>query len=71
MLLGHHVTNLDPVIGNMCANRLVRFIAGDANQDSLIKRFLLALVESIPFAKNRSDAKSIRRLVRHVQPAAP
>lgn len=71
LLLGHHVTNLDPVIGNMCANRLVRFIAGDANQDSLIKRFLLALVESIPFAKNRSDAKSIRRLVRHVQAGRP
>lgn len=71
LLLGHHVTNHDPIISNAYSNRLIRYIAGDANQDSLIKKFLLALLESIPFAKNRSDAKSIRELVRHIKAGRP
>ena len=71
LLLGHHVTNHDPIISNAFSKRLIRYIAGDANQDSIIKRFLLAMLESIPFAKNRSDAKSIRELVRHIKAGHP
>lgn len=71
LLLGHHMHVLDPVISNACASRLIRYIAGDANQDSPLKRFFLAMMESIPFAKNRSDVKSIREVVRHVREGHP
>lgn len=71
LLLGHHVTNEDPIISNAYANRLIRYIAGDANQDHWLKKHLLAMLESIPFAKNRADAKSIRRMVRHVREGHP
>lgn len=71
LLLGHHVTNYDPVISNAYSKRLIRYIAGDANQDSHIKKLLLAMMESIPFAKNRGDAKSIRDLVKHVKQGHP
>lgn len=71
LLLGNHVTNEDPIISSVFANRLVRYIAGDANQDHWLKRILLAMLESIPFAKNTGDAKSIRALVRHVRAGRP
>jgi 1-acyl-sn-glycerol-3-phosphate acyltransferase len=71
LLLGHHVTSFDPIISNAYSNRLIRFIAGDANQDSMLKKVLLGLLESIPFAKNRGDAKSIRELVRHTKAGRP
>lgn len=71
LLLGHHVTAHDPIISNAYSNRLIRFIAGDANQDSALKRVLLGMLESIPFTKNRSDAKAIRELVRHIKAGHP
>jgi len=71
LLIGHHVTNHDPIISNAYSNRLIRYIAGDANQDNLLKKALLAMLESIPFAKNRGDAKSIRELVRHIKAGHP
>jgi 1-acyl-sn-glycerol-3-phosphate acyltransferase len=71
LLLGNHVTNEDPILSNAYANRLIRFIAGDANQDHWLKRNLMAMLESIPFAKNTGDAKSIRALVRHVRAGHP
>lgn len=71
LLLGNHVTNEDPIISNVFANRLVRYVAGDANQDHWLKRILLSQLESIPFAKNTGDAKSIRALVRHVRAGHP
>ena len=71
LLLGNHVTNEDPILSNVYSNRLIRFIAGDANQDHWLKRNLLAMLESIPFAKNTGDAKSIRALVRHVRAGHP
>lgn len=71
LLLGHHVTNEDPIISNAYSNRLIRYIAGDANQDSWVKKALLAMLESIPFAKNRGDAKSIRSMMRHVKKGHP
>lgn len=71
LLLGNHVTNEDPIISNVYANRLIRYVAGDANQDHWLKRVLLTQLESIPFAKNTGDAKSIRVLVRHVRAGHP
>ncbi len=71
LLLGNHVTNEDPIISNVYANRLIRYVAGDANQDHWLKRILLTQLESIPFAKNTGDAKSIRVLVRHVRAGHP
>lgn len=71
LLLGNHVMNEDPIVSNAYANRLIRFIAGDANQDHWLKRNLMAMLESIPFAKNTGDAKSIRALVRHVKAGHP
>lgn len=71
LLLGHHVTNFDPVISNAYAGRLIRYIAGDANQDNRITKFLLGVLESVPFAKNRADAKSIRALMKHVKEGHP
>lgn len=71
LLLGNHVTNEDPIISSVFANRLVRYIAGDANQDHWLKRILLGMLESVPFAKNTGDAKSIRALVRHVRAGRP
>jgi 1-acyl-sn-glycerol-3-phosphate acyltransferase len=71
LLLGNHVTNEDPILSSAYANRLIRFIAGDANQDHWLKKRLLALLESIPFSKNAGDAKSIRELVRHIKKGHP
>lgn len=71
LLLGHHVTVEDPIISNAYSNRLIRYIAGDANQDSWLKKVLLAMMESIPFAKNRGDAKSIRSMLRHIKAGHP
>lgn len=71
LLLGHHVANEDPIISNAYANTLIRYIAGDANQDHWLKRNLLTLLESIPFTKNRGDAKSIRVMLRHVRDGHP
>jgi len=71
LLLGHHVSNEDPVISNAYSNRLIRYIAGDANQDHWLKRNLLAMLESIPFAKNRADTKSIRIMMKHVKDGHP
>lgn len=71
LLLGNHVTNEDPILTNAYANRLIRFISGDANQDNWLKKYLMSLLESIPFAKNAGDAKSIRALVRHVRLGHP
>lgn len=71
LLLGNHVTNEDPIMANACANRLVRFIVGDANHDNRLKRFLLGIFEGIPFTKNSADAKSIRELLRHTKIGRP
>lgn len=71
LLLGNHVMNEDPILSNVYANRLIRYIAGDANQDHWLKRNLMAMLESIPFAKNTGDAKSIRALVKHVKAGHP
>ena len=71
LLVGHHVHNADPVISNGCARTLIRYIAGDANQDDWLKRNLLKVLESVPFAKNRADAKAIRELMKHVKAGRP
>lgn len=71
LLVGHHVHNADPVISNACAHTLIRYIAGDANQDDWLKRNLLKVLESVPFAKNRADAKAIRELMKHVKAGYP
>ena len=71
LLVGHHVNNYDPVISNAYGNTLIRYIAGDANQDSLVKKTALGLLESIPFTKNRADTKSIREMMKHVKQGHP
>lgn len=71
LLLGHHVHDLDPIISNACSGRLIRYIAGDANQDNWLRRFLLGILESVPFAKNRSDAASIRKVMGHIKAGHP
>ncbi|NLJ40538.1 MAG: 1-acyl-sn-glycerol-3-phosphate acyltransferase [Clostridiales bacterium] len=71
LLLGHHVTAFDPIISNMVSNRLIRYIAADANYDSKLKKFLLDMLESIPFSKNRSDSRSIREILRHIKMGRP
>lgn len=61
-LIGHHVTAFDAVISAAYSPRMIRFIAGDANWDSPIKRFFFKIFDVIPFSKNTSDVKSVMRL---------
>jgi len=61
-LIGHHVTAFDAVFAGAYSPRMIRFIAGDANYDNKLKKFLLNLVGVIPFSKNTSDIKSVMQL---------
>ena len=71
LLLGHHVTAFDPIISNLFSGRLIRYVTADANYDSKLKRFLLNLVEGIPFTKNAADSSAIRRIMRHIRKGHP
>ncbi len=71
LLLGHHVTAFDPIISNLFSGRLIRYVTADANYDSKLKRFLLNLVEGIPFTKNAADSSAIRRIIRHIRKGHP
>lgn len=71
LLLGHHVTAFDPIISNLFSRRLIRYVTADANYDSKLKRFLLNLVEGIPFTKNAADSSAIRRIMRHIKKGHP
>lgn len=71
LLLGHHVTAFDPIISNLFSGRLIRYVTADANYDSKLKRFLLNLVEAIPFTKNAADSRAIRRIMRYIKEGHP
>ena len=71
LLLGHHVTAFDPIISNILSKRLIRYIAADANYDSILKKTLLKQLECIPFSKNRADGNSIRKLLKHIKMGHP
>jgi len=62
LILGHHVTNYDPIITNMYAPRLVHFITSDINMNIPSRSFFLKLFGMVPFTKNNLDFQSIRKL---------
>lgn len=67
LLLGHHVTAFDPIISNVFSNRLIRYVAADANYDNGLKKILLELSECIPFSKNRAEIQPIRKILKHIE----
>jgi 1-acyl-sn-glycerol-3-phosphate acyltransferase len=71
LLLGHHVTAFDPVISNAYANRLIRYVAADANLDSWLKRTLLNSLECIPISKNKSDMRTIHEVMKELKMGHP
>ena len=62
LVIGHHVRSDDPIVTLMATNKLVRFLAADANMDTPWKRYLFNAMGMVPFRKKRSDMKSIRQL---------
>jgi len=71
IIIGNHVTSEDPIIINSVSDKLIRFIASDTNYDNQLKKFLLNLFGSIPFAKRNFDIKAIKQLLNYLKDGYP